>query len=190
MASVGAGQTVEKQAAQLVRPIPICFRANSDLAQTFSEIDKDCNRPSWTPGMFAGEFSSPASRVYGVRGRGETAGFLAAQLAADEAHILNFGVTPKFRGFGFGRELLTYALIDLHRAGARWATLEVRRSNLSAQKLYQSCGFYDVGLREKYYSDDREDAIVMSLTLPQFVRQALELNNSPEPARVNAVGVS
>lgn len=190
MASLSADQIVEGlKAGQTTRPIPICFRASSELAEMFSDLDRHCNRPPWTRAMFAGEFNSAASRVYGVRGRGETAGFLAAQLAVDEAHILNFGIAPKFRGYGFGRNLLAYALLDLHRAGARWATLEVRRSNATAQNLYRSCGFHDVGLRERYYSDDQEDAIVMSLAVAQFARQILVVDKSTEtgPARLGGV---
>lgn len=154
------------------RPRPACFRANSDVAPVLAEIDKECNRPPWNTGMFASEFGTPFSRVFCARWGGEIVGFLVAHVVADEAHILNFGIRQAVRRQGIGRELLSYALLDFHASGARWATLEVRRSNLGGQGLYESFGFYEVGVREKYYTDDREDALVMSLTLPQYSRQA------------------
>jgi [ribosomal protein S18]-alanine N-acetyltransferase len=80
----------------------------------------------------------------------------------DEAHITTFAVHPGFRRRGIGERLLL-ALFDLSLARmAREATLEVRLSNIAARRLYEKYGFRPVGIRPRYYSDDGEDALIMT----------------------------
>jgi len=89
---------------------------------------------------------------------------------AGEAHILNVCVRPEFRCRGIGRQLLRY-LLDRSRAlGMAEAFLEVRPSNTSAIRLYQSLGFEQVGVRRGYYqaTNGREDATVLRLALSQL----------------------
>jgi ribosomal-protein-alanine N-acetyltransferase len=83
-------------------------------------------------------------------------------LMVDEAHITTFAVDPAWRRQGVGETLLL-ALLDLAVARhAREATLEVRLSNLPARRLYEKYGFRPVGLRPRYYSDNSEDALIMT----------------------------
>jgi len=83
-------------------------------------------------------------------------------LMVDEAHITTFAVDPAWRRQGVGETLLI-ALLDLAIARhAREATLEVRLSNLPARRLYEKYGFRPVGLRPRYYSDNGEDALIMT----------------------------
>jgi len=83
-------------------------------------------------------------------------------LMVDEAHITTFAVDPVWRRQGVGETLLL-ALLDLALARhAREATLEVRLSNLPARRLYEKYGFRPVGLRPRYYSDNGEDALIMT----------------------------
>ena len=94
-------------------------------------------------------------------------GYGILSVGAGEAHILNICVRPEYRCRGFGRRLVT-GLFDLARAhGATDLFLEVRPSNASAIRLYQSLGLSQVGLRRGYYQAEhgREDAIVMRLRL-------------------------
>jgi len=96
------------------------------------------------------------------------AGYAILSVAAGEAHVLNLCIRPEFRGRGLGRAMLQH-LLELARAGqARELFLEVRPSNFAAIRLYQSMGLQQVGLRRAYYQAEngREDAVVMSLTLP------------------------
>ena len=80
----------------------------------------------------------------------------------DEAHITTFAVHPGFRRRGIGERLLL-ALLDVSMARvAREATLEVRLSNLAARRLYEKYGFRPMGIRPRYYSDDGEDALIMT----------------------------
>lgn len=84
-------------------------------------------------------------------------------LAADEAHISTIAVHPDHRGRSLG-ELLLVTLIERARElGAGLMTLEVRVSNEVAQNLYQKFGFQEIGVRRGYYSDNHEDALLMTL---------------------------
>ncbi len=94
-------------------------------------------------------------------------GYGILSVGAGEAHILNVCVRPEFRCRGFGRRLVT-GLFDLARSlEAADLFLEVRPSNVTAIRLYQSLGLSQVGLRRGYYQAEngREDAIVMRLRL-------------------------
>ena len=83
-------------------------------------------------------------------------------LMVDEAHITTFAVHPDWRRQHIGERLLL-AFLDLAaERGAHEATLEVRLSNLPARRLYEKFGFRPVGLRPRYYSDNGEDALIMT----------------------------
>jgi ribosomal-protein-alanine N-acetyltransferase len=79
----------------------------------------------------------------------------------DEAHVTTIAVDPLHRRQRIGERLLVALIDEAMKRGARWVTLEVRKSNLGAQTLYRKYGFKDIGIRKGYYSDNREDAIVM-----------------------------
>jgi ribosomal-protein-alanine N-acetyltransferase len=83
-------------------------------------------------------------------------------LMVDEAHITTFGVHPDHRRKGIGRRLLLQLAEVALELGSARMTLEVRVSNLPAQALYRSFGFAISGRRVAYYSDDAEDALVMT----------------------------
>jgi ribosomal-protein-alanine N-acetyltransferase len=90
-------------------------------------------------------------------------GFAGLWVMAGEAHITNIAVREKHRRQGIG-ELLLISLINLAtELDASLVTLEVRASNITAQSLYSKYGFTWVGLRRGYYTDNREDAVLMSL---------------------------
>lgn len=91
-------------------------------------------------------------------------GYIGYWLVLDEAHISTIVIHPEWRGHGLGELLLLSALYAAIAQGAVTATLEVRRSNLVAQLLYQKYGFEIVGERLRYYHDNREDALIMTLT--------------------------
>lgn len=90
-------------------------------------------------------------------------GFAGFWIMADEAHITSIAVREKYRGYGIG-ELLLVSLIDLAASlHAGDVTLEVRLTNAGAQALYRKYGFAKVGVRPGYYTDNAEDAIIMTL---------------------------
>jgi ribosomal-protein-alanine N-acetyltransferase len=93
----------------------------------------------------------------------EIAGYAGLWLLADEAHIVNIAVRPEYRRRGIG-EMLLVALIELSLdISASIITLEVRISNRAAQGLYYKYGFTIRGVRKGYYSDNHEDAVIMTV---------------------------
>ncbi|CAN5467480.1 hypothetical protein BH20CHL6_BH20CHL6_16610 [soil metagenome] len=83
-------------------------------------------------------------------------------LMVGEAHITTFAVLPEYRRQGIGAQLLLAVLDLADEMGANVATLEVRLSNLAARRLYGRFGLKPVGLRPRYYSDNGEDALIMT----------------------------
>ena len=97
-----------------------------------------------------------------VRVDGRVVAYAGLWLMVDEAHVTTFAVDPIWRRRRVGEALLL-AILDLAiERGAREATLEVRLSNLAARRLYEKYGFRPVGIRPRYYSDDNEDALIMT----------------------------
>ncbi|MEZ5288783.1 MAG: ribosomal protein S18-alanine N-acetyltransferase [Vicinamibacterales bacterium] len=90
------------------------------------------------------------------------AAFIAFWHVADEMHVNNLAVDPRFRNRGLGRQLLAGALEAAARMGIRRATLEVRRSNTAALRLYERAGFRVAGVRPNYYSHPVEDALLLT----------------------------
>jgi [ribosomal protein S18]-alanine N-acetyltransferase len=115
-------------------------------------------------------------------------GYAGIWVMTDEAHVTTIATHPDVRGRGVG-ELLLLALI--HRGievGARWMTLEVRKSNDVAQSLYRKYTFKEMGVRRRYYSDNGEDALVMwtdALDTDTFL-QAFEQNERKLGERLDA----
>ncbi|MFI5259361.1 MAG: ribosomal protein S18-alanine N-acetyltransferase [Candidatus Limnocylindrales bacterium] len=92
----------------------------------------------------------------------EIVGFAGMWMLVDEAHITTFATRRAWRRQGIGERLLL-AVLDLARTrGAAEATLEVRPSNTPARRLYEKYGFKVVGVRPRYYSDNNEDALIMT----------------------------
>ena len=92
-------------------------------------------------------------------------GYIAARIDADELHVNNIGVWPESRRRGVGGALLGAALEAAARRGAFEAVLEVRASNLAAQRMYERFGFAAVGVRRNYYRAPVEDAKIMTRRL-------------------------
>ena len=90
-------------------------------------------------------------------------GMIVLWLVVDEAHIGTIAVHPDYRRQGIGQRLLAYALLDAARRGIAAVHLEVRRGNLAAQELYRRFGFELVGVRSRYYHDNHEDALLLTL---------------------------
>lgn len=89
-------------------------------------------------------------------------GYTGQWLMVDESHLLTIALHHELRRRGLGEALLIAAIDQAVEAGARIMTLEVRVSNLAAQAMYEKFGFWRVGLRPKYYTDNDEDAVIMT----------------------------
>ena len=110
---------------------------------------------------------NPASLLWvaeTVNRKHRVCGMVAVWLILDETHIATLAVHPEYRGLGIGKQLLAVALKRSAQQGANLATLEVRDSNKVAQNIYRNFGFESVGRRKRYYRDNREDAVLMTLS--------------------------
>jgi ribosomal-protein-alanine N-acetyltransferase len=117
----------------------------------------------WPDDAYRNEIRTNRLATYVVARLGEdVVGFAGLWVMVDEAHVTTFAVDPRWRRRGIGERMLL-ALLDIAVARqAREATLEVRLSNLPARKLYEKHGFRPVGIRVRYYSDNGEDALIMT----------------------------
>jgi len=97
-----------------------------------------------------------------VKAGDQTVAYGGLWVMVDEAHITTFAVLPLWRRRGVGARLLLEMMRLAADLGARLATLEVRLSNVPARALYQRFGFRPVGVRPRYYSDNGEDALIMT----------------------------
>jgi ribosomal-protein-alanine N-acetyltransferase len=130
------------------------------------EIERLSFQTPWPVYAFEQELSSNRLARYVVARSGQrVVGFGGLWLMVDEAHVTTFGVHPDWRRMGVGRRMLV-ALLDLAvQLSANRVTLEVRVSNEAAQRLYAELGFEVAGRRVAYYTDDGEDALVMTTPL-------------------------
>ncbi len=120
------------------------------------------NNPT-TREWYEGELKSPeVCFIYVLRTNEQpVAGFCAFWRVAEQIHINNLAIRPELRRRGLGSRLLQVVIAEAGRLGAESATLEVRRSNLAAIRLYEQAGFLPAGVRRNYYSKPVEDALVL-----------------------------
>jgi ribosomal-protein-alanine N-acetyltransferase len=146
------------------------------------EIERLSFSSPWPAFAFEQELTANRLAHYRVASLGDrVVAFGGIWLMVDEAHITTFGVHPDHRRRGIGRRLLlALAEVALELGSARM-TLEVRVSNEAAQALYRSFGFAVTGRRIAYYSDDGEDALIM--TTPELTGPAMRSLLAAERAR-------
>ena len=138
----------------------------SDLDAVLEIEDASFNNPT-TREWYERELERPEVCFIYVLGTPEspTAAFCAFWRVADQAHINNLAVRPELRLRGLGSQMLQAIIIEAKRLGAATLTLEVRRSNIAAQRLYLRAGFREEAVRKSYYTQPVEDALVLSLKI-------------------------
>ena len=126
------------------------------------EIDRQSFPNPWSRETFVRElmFNKHALYLLMIYER-KIIGYCGMWLVADEAHITNIAVLPEYRGKKLGAALLEKMIEIAKNHDVTLMTLEVRVSNVVAQKLYEKFGFQIGGLRKNYYTDNQEDAYVM-----------------------------
>ena len=161
-----------------------------DDLPTVQAIEEASFTTPWPPHAYRSEIETNRLAQYIVaRVGGEVVAYAGMWMMVDEAHVTTFAVDPRWRRQRIGERLLL-TLLDLARSRrAREATLEVRLSNLAARRLYEKYGFRPVGLRPRYYSDNNEDALIMTTESLDSVRMQVRierlreaLETAPEPS--------
>lgn len=128
-------------------------------------IERTSYRFPWSPGFFLQELQVACARSILAEVNGRIVGYVLYWLLPGALDIHNLAVHVDFRRQGIARLLLGRVLSQAKAQSVTRVMLEVRKSNLLAQKLYESIGFSTTGIRKGYYSDDGEDALAMTLEM-------------------------
>lgn len=146
----------------------------ADLPQVLAIEEAVFPGDPWPRSAFARQLDNPLAQFIvltlhdgpekaAMRGSpGKVLGYAGTWIIVDEAHLMNIAMTPRFQGQGLGELLLLYVLDSMRGLGAATCTLEVRPSNVRAQRLYKRLGFSVAGRRKRYYVEDGEDALIMT----------------------------
>ena len=138
--------------------------ALADL-KAIDEIERRSYPTPWSRSMFAGELAKPSSICLGAfeadGDDGRLCGYLVVSRYVDAWHVMNIAVAPEQRGRGIATMLLERLFELTADDEHRGYTLEVRVSNDTAIRLYERLGFEARGIRRGYYTDNREDALIM-----------------------------
>ncbi len=144
-----------------VAPVVIDDMTLDDIDDV-QEVERSSFPVPWPANAFRHELTQNRNARYVVaRAGNRVAGYAGIWLMVDEAHITTFAVHPGFRRQRIGERLLQRLFEIAAVMNAEWLTLEVRASNLPAQRLYEKYGFRRAGVRRRYYSDNNEDALIM-----------------------------
>ena len=154
---------IKPQAEYKMRPM-----RSSDLDLVVQNETTSYGNP-WTKRIFI-DCLRAGYQCWVLAGRDQIIGHGVMSVAIGECHLLTLCVRPDFQRLGYGRRILQFLLERAERQEAKVCYLEVRPSNDPAKKLYQAMGFVVIGQRKNYYpvsqvSGEREDALIMSLTL-------------------------
>jgi [ribosomal protein S18]-alanine N-acetyltransferase len=125
------------------------------------EIERRSYPTPWSRSMFAGELAKPASICLGAFEGQELVGYMIISRYVDAWHVMNLAVDPALRRRGIAMSLLERLFEVTDDDARRGYTLEVRVSNEGAIRLYEQAGFRARGIRRGYYTDNREDALIM-----------------------------
>ncbi len=126
------------------------------------ELEKICFYTPWSKVDFIREIKENKLALYFVaKDNNKIVGYSGMWHIIDEGHITNVAVMPEYRNCGIGSKLVEILINTAIERKIIALTLEVRINNFSAQKLYTKFGFKPEGIRKNYYSDTREDAIIM-----------------------------
>lgn len=138
----------------IIQPI-----THADLNEVL-DIEKVSFKDPWSKGMFVREIGGNNFFVLHDKNTDQILGYFGYWQILDEFHIVNLAVRPEYRQRGIGSEVLQHLLSEAKKRKCSKVMLEVRLTNLIAQKLYFKFGFEVVGRRKGYYSDS-EDALLL-----------------------------
>ena len=135
---------------------------NLDDIDKVLKIEKTSFPTPWTRTIFMRELNLDFSHNFVFDINGDVKGYVSFWVVDDEVHILSIAVEEEYRRQKIGTAILQFALDMARDIGGRYAFLEVRESNKEAFRLYSSLRFKTVKIVEGYYTDTREDAIIMA----------------------------
>lgn len=131
-------------------------------------VDQQIFTSSWTEDIFKHEvLDNQYAHYFVVEADGEVIGYAGLWIVDNDAQVTNIGLLQKYRGYNIGEKLFGFALQYAMKHGVTRLSLEVRVSNVVAQKMYRKFGLVPGGIRKNYYTDNGEDALVMWVNLDE-----------------------
>ncbi len=134
---------------------------DSNHVAQIAELEQLCFSTPWSENAVRGELTNPLSLWVVAVDEATVAGYVGSQSVMGEADMMNLAVSPGFRRNGIGKQLVERLIEHLRNNGVTSLTLEVRASNDAARNLYENLGFAQVGRRPNYYSNPKEDALIL-----------------------------
>ena len=148
-------------------PVVTPLQTPADL-DAILEVDAESFLRPWTREMYEAELRNPSvTRIFLIRVDACVAGYCATWFLPGELHINNLAIRPAYRRQRLATLLMAHVLAAAWAAGSQRATLEVRRSNHAARKLYEGIGFQVGGVRRDYYLDPVDDALILWRDSPE-----------------------
>ena len=144
--------------------ITIRLMEENDIEQVFC-IEQECFSTPWSKKSFQDALQYKTYRFWVAEEQGEVLGYIGLITTGVEADITNVAVSARNQRRGIGQQLVSNILQDAMELEVETIFLEVRKSNEKAKKLYEKMGFISIAIRENYYQNPREDAIIMSADL-------------------------
>ena len=126
-----------------------------------AELEKLCFSMPWSENSIASELENALSYWLVAVDGDKVAGYVGSQSVLGETDMMNIAVHPDYRRQGIARKLIDALIEGLKARGSRSLMLEVRASNEPAKALYADMGFQKIGIRPRYYSKPREDALIL-----------------------------
>jgi ribosomal-protein-alanine N-acetyltransferase len=146
--------------------VPVTRENQDAFLNGILEIENLSFPSPWSSGTFRQEIENPISNLRALITDGSLAGYICFWMFDTEIQLINIAVHPQQRGKGCANRLLAEMVETGVSKAMHQIWLEVRVSNHTAQQLYHRLGFEVVGRRRGYYTDTKEDAMVMTLLLP------------------------
>ncbi len=143
--------------------VPMITPMSAADVPAVAAIEQQCFSAPWSADALSAELNNDYAHFYVLRAFGEIAGYIGVHLILDEGYITNVAVLPWARRRGYARTLLQTAVDFCRRERAAFLSLEVRKSNTAALRLYASLGFSERGERKNFYTDPAEDAWILTL---------------------------
>lgn len=127
-----------------------------------AELEKKCFAIPWSEKSFTDEMNNKIAVYLVAKDNGKCIGYAGFWNVSGEGDITNVAVLPQYRKQGIGSMLIKTMIKTARELNIYLLTLEVRKSNIAAQGLYNKYGFDIIGERKRYYSDNGEDAWIMT----------------------------
>lgn len=138
------------------------IKLNEEHIKAIHIIEESCFASPWSENTIEALIKSDNAQCFGCVEDEILVGYIALEWVMDEGSLTNLAVLPEYRCRGIAQKLTNSLLEEAVKRKLQFVTLEVRVTNTPASELYKKSGFEEVGVRKGYYSNPREDALLMT----------------------------